>query len=75
MINQNNSSRHLRGLAISIKPIRYDGELDGYSVRVTRPDQSVKYIYRFPTDRASVLNVVLIQIGKLDSEDPSSGRR
>ena len=75
MINQKNSSIHLRGLVISIKTIRCDGELDGYSVRVTRPDQSVKYIYRFPADRASVLNVVLTQIGNLDSENLTSGRR
>ena len=75
MVNEKNSSRQLHGLVISIKPIRYDGELDGYAVRITRPDQSVKYIYKFPTDRAGVLSVVLTQIGKLNSANPASGKR
>ena len=75
MLNEKNTGRQLQGLVISIKPIRCDGELDGYSVRITRPDQSVKYIYRFPTDRASILSVVLTQIGNLDSENLTSGRR
>lgn len=75
MNTESNSTRHLQNFVISIKPIRYSGELDGYRVRITRPDQSVNYIYRFPMDRASVLKVVLTQIGKIASANPSSGRR
>ena len=64
----------LNGLVISIKLIRYDGEADGFAVRVTRPNESVKYIYKFPADRAQVFKAVLTQIGKVNANS-IGGRR
>lgn len=59
----------LKNFIVSLRPLKYDGESNGYAVRVTQRNGSVKYIYRFPSDRIDVINGILNRIKVNDDSD------
>ena len=76
MEDQKVSACKLHKLRISIKPIRHNGEANGFAVVVAHGGAVAKWIYRFPIDRAEVLNAVLTRIeSDLNGSYPYSRRR
>lgn len=64
----------LQNILIRIRPVR-DKEAGGFEVRITQCGKTVKYIYRFPMERAQVIKLVLNQIGTKDAHSNSGRRR